>query len=63
MKPFLITAGAVFGLIVIVHIARIAVEPHMAGEPWFWLTTAIAAALSAWAWRLLWLSRASRPRS
>jgi hypothetical protein len=60
MKSFLITAGTVFGLIVIAHLARIAAEPRMAKEPWFWLLTIVAAALSVWAWRLVWISRASR---
>jgi hypothetical protein len=59
MKAFLIVAGLVFGLIVCAHIARIAVEPRMAGEPWFWLITIVAAALSAWAWRLVWRMRRS----
>jgi len=60
MKAFLVVVGTVFALIVIAHIARIAVEPHMAREPWFWLMTLIAAALSAWAWWLF-LS-AGRPK-
>jgi hypothetical protein len=56
MKPFLIAAGTVFGLVVIAHIARIAGEPEMARDPWFWLLTILSAALSGWAWRLLWTS-------
>jgi uncharacterized membrane protein len=58
MKPFLITAGTVFGLIVIAHVARLAVEPQMARDLWFWLLTVISAGLSAWAWRLVWKARA-----
>jgi hypothetical protein len=57
MKAFLVTAGTVFGLIVIAHVARMIAEPHVVGEPWFWLLTAIAAALSAWSWRLWWTLR------
>jgi hypothetical protein len=57
MKPFLVTTGTVFGLIVVAHIARVVAEPRMAGEPSFWLLTVIAAALSIWAWRLFWVSR------
>jgi len=53
MKPFLITVGTVFALIVAAHILRIFAEPNMAREPWFWAITIVAAALSAWAWRLL----------
>jgi hypothetical protein len=58
MKSFLMTAGTVFGAIVIAHIARIAVEPYVAREPWFVAMTLAAAALSVWAWRLVWTSRA-----
>ncbi len=53
MKAFLITAGTVFGLIVIAHLARIVAEPNMAREPWFWALTILAAALSGWAFRLV----------
>ena len=60
MKIFLVTIGTVFALIVIAHIARIASEPEMAREPWFWLLTVVAAALSAWAWRLWWTFEPSR---
>ncbi len=59
MKGFLITTGTVFGLIVIAHIVRIAAEPRMAKDPWFWFLTIIAAGLSVWAWRLVWISSAS----
>ena len=54
MKAFLITVGTVFALIVLAHLARIAVEPGMAREPWFLLLTIAAAGLSGWAWRLVW---------
>ena len=57
MKPFLITAGSVFGLVVVAHVARIVAEPQMAKEPWFLALTLAAAALSAWAWRLVWKLR------
>ena len=52
MKAFLATTGTVFGLLVIVHLVRIRVEPNMARDPWFWIITVIAGALSVWAWRL-----------
>lgn len=58
MKAFLATAGAVFGLIVIAHVARMVAEPRVAREPWFLLLTLVAAALSAWAWRLFFRSQA-----
>jgi len=60
MKPFLITVGTVFSLIVVAHIARIAAEPQMAKEAWFWLVTLAALVLSLWAWRLVYASRAPR---
>jgi len=56
MRPFLVTVGLVFGAIVIAHIARMAAEPNLMREPWFWLLTIVAAALSAWSWRLWWTS-------
>ncbi len=54
MKAFLITSGAVFGLIVVAHLVRVIVEPQMASDPWFWALTVVAGALSFWAWRLAW---------
>jgi len=60
MKSFLIVVGAVFGLIVVAHLARMVVEPHLVRDPWYWLLTIVAAVLSAWAWRLLWRTRSSR---
>jgi hypothetical protein len=53
MKPYLITTGTVFGLIVIAHIWRVFLEPRLATDPWYILLTIAAAALSGWAWRLL----------
>jgi len=53
LRAFLITAATVFTLIVAAHAARISAEPHLAHEPWFWVTTAAAAALAAWAWWLI----------
>jgi hypothetical protein len=59
MKAFLVTSGTIFGLMVVVHGARIVAEPHLAREPWFMIITALSAALSFWAWRLFWQSRRS----
>ncbi len=54
MKTYVVTTGTVFGLLVIVHLWRIAEEgAHAAGNPWFLLVTVISAALSVWAWRLV----------
>ena len=57
MKPFLITVGIVFGLIVIAHLWRTVVEPELQKDPWFWTLTAVAGALSGWAWLLVWRMR------
>lgn len=60
MRAYLITTGAVFGLITLAHIWRALEEgPHLATQPWYILLTALAAALCLWAVRLLW----HRPRS
>lgn len=61
MKAYLIVTGMIFGLIVPLHIAKAIKEgPSTAKDPLFILLTVLAAALSFWAWRLLW--RASRSR-
>jgi len=62
VKAFLIVAGTVFGLIVIAHIMRMAVEPRMAKEPWFWAITIVAGVLSGWAWVLVWRLRRAGSR-
>jgi hypothetical protein len=55
MKAYIMTTGAVFGLITLAHIARVFAEgPQLAREPWFILMTLAAAALSVWAVRLVW---------
>ena len=60
MKAYVMTTGAVFGLLTLAHIWRvIAEEPHLATEPWYVLITVASAALCLWALRLLWRS----PRS
>jgi hypothetical protein len=53
MKAYLITSGSIFGLLVVAHLWRVAEEGHLARDPVFILTTAIAAALGLWAWRLV----------
>ena len=58
MKAYLVTTGAIFGLITVAHLWRIIDEwPHHATEPWYLVLTAAAAALGLWALRLLRLSR------
>jgi hypothetical protein len=54
MKAYVITTGALFGVLTIAHILRIVEEgPSLATNPWYILITVAAAALCAWAWRLL----------
>lgn len=54
MKAYVITTGAVFGLITLAHIVRIFGEgSRLAKDPWFVLLTLITAGLCFWAWRLV----------
>ena len=54
MKAYVTTTGSVFGLLVLVHIARVVAEgPRVAADPLFVLLTVIAAVLCAWAGYLL----------
>ena len=54
MKAYLITTGALFGVITIAHVWRMFAEGLTpAREPFYLVLTLIAAALSLWAWRLL----------
>ena len=58
MKTYVMTTGAVFGLITLAHILRIVAEgPRLASEPCFVLMTVLSTALSLWAWRVLRLIR------
>ncbi len=58
MKAYIMTTGAVFGLIALAHVLRIVAEgPRLATDPFFVLLTVLAAALSLWAWRVLRLTR------
>jgi hypothetical protein len=55
MKAYVMTTGAVFGLLTLAHIWRVIEEgAHLAKQPWYVLITVATAALSLWAWRLLW---------
>jgi hypothetical protein len=60
MKAYLMTSGTLFGLIVVAHILRVVAEgTHLLSDPWWVLITAAAAAMSGWAWRLVWVSTRS----
>ena len=54
MKAYVITTGAVFGLLVVAHIWRVIEEgPALAKDPSYIVITIAAAALCLWALRLL----------
>ena len=54
MKTYVMTTGAMFGLLTLVHIWRAFEEgPHLSKDPWFVFFTVAAAAFCLWAWRLL----------
>jgi uncharacterized membrane protein len=61
MKAYLITTGALFGLITIAHLWRMVYEGHLATDPWYLILTVAAAFLCLWAGRLLRLSRGREP--
>jgi len=61
MKAYLLTTGAIFGLITIAHLWRIVEEPRLAREPWFLLLTLAAAILCVWAF-FLFRRKSSVPR-
>jgi uncharacterized membrane protein len=55
MKAYVITTGAVCGLLALAHVWRAIEEgSHLATDPWFLLISVAAGALSLWACRLLW---------
>ena len=54
MKAYVMTTGAVFGLITVAHIMRFVTEgSRLASEPVFILLTLLSAALCVWAWQVL----------
>jgi hypothetical protein len=57
MKTYLAITGLLFGLLTVVHIWRMFVEPG-SRDPWLVLITIASAALGVWALRLF--TRASR---
>jgi len=52
MKAYVATTGALFCLLVILHVWRVTQEPDLLRDPWYWLITVAAAALALWAWRI-----------
>ena len=60
MKAYLITTGAVFGLLTLVHLWRVIAEGmHLATDPVYVLITLAAASLCLWALLLLRVSTRS----
>ena len=59
MKAYVMTTGAVFGLITLAHNLRMFMEGHLVTEPLYILLTVAAASLCLWALRLLWVSKRS----
>jgi len=54
MKAYVMTTGAVFGLLTLVHLLRIIVEGlYLATDPLYILITVAAGGLCLWAWRLI----------
>jgi hypothetical protein len=54
MKAYVVTTGAVFGLITVAHVLRVIAEgPHLVTDPWYVLLTVAAATLCLWAFRLV----------
>jgi hypothetical protein len=58
MKAYVLTSGIIFALLALAHVLRIMAEgTHLARDPTWVLITLVAAALSVWAWRVLWVSK------
>jgi hypothetical protein len=54
MKAYLVSTGAIFGVITLLHIWRVFLESQtLLRDPLFWVTTLLAAGFSVWAFRLL----------
>jgi hypothetical protein len=54
MRRYVITTGLVFLLMLLMHVARVVLEgAHVLRDPVFIITSTLAVALVAWAWRLL----------
>ena len=53
MKAYVISTGAVFGFLTVLHVWRATLERNLATQPWFILITVASAALCIWAVRLL----------
>jgi hypothetical protein len=60
MKVYVVTTGAIFGLLTLAHVWRMVEEgSHVATDPFFVLVTLASGVLSFWAWRVFRLSMRS----
>jgi hypothetical protein len=60
VKAYVVTTGTLFAALVVAHIWRVVEEgAGPAKDPFFIAITVAAAALSVWAWRVLWRMRTS----
>jgi hypothetical protein len=60
MKAYVMTTGALFGVLTLLHLLRIFVEGwHLATNPFYILITVAAAALCVWAAGLLRVAKRS----
>ena len=60
MKVYVVTTGAIFGLLTVAHLWRMVEEgSHVATDPFFVLVTLASGALCLWAWRVFRLSMRS----
>ena len=58
MKGYLITTAIAFGALTLIHVWRLAEEgPDLFGNPFWTVSSVVAAALCVWACRLLWIKR------
>ncbi len=58
MKTYVMTTGALFGVLTVLHIWRMIQESRdLATDPWYLLITATAAVLCLWAVRLVRVSQ------
>ena len=54
MKAYVLITGALFGLLVLVHLWRVVEEgARIVRDPWYVLITVVAALLFGWSLRLL----------
>ncbi len=60
MKMYVVTTGAIFGLLTLAHVWRMVEEgAHLAADPFFVLVTLASAVLCLWARRVFRLSARS----